>query len=240
MIRKDSFAAVLAACGCSPALFDDSDGTSKREALRQWHMGTVLPLARLIETELSRKLDAPIRLTFDNYAMDMVSRAQVVQKLAAAGVGLPVAHGGRRAGGGHGVTDTSNPCGRAWREAEHHKKFGAVHAPRIGGHASSHVTAPQRAGGGSYRRRAPPKLGGLGMKVEISPVLVEAGNRTRPQGDGQDGLADGRGRGADSGALHRDCAATGGRRTRASRAGSLTETKFGAVPPTVPDSGAHS
>ena len=34
-----AFARVLAASGCSPALFDDSDGTSKREALRQWHLG---------------------------------------------------------------------------------------------------------------------------------------------------------------------------------------------------------
>ena len=51
-----AFARVLAASGCSPALFDDSDGTSKREALRQWHLGTVRPLARLLETELSEKL----------------------------------------------------------------------------------------------------------------------------------------------------------------------------------------
>ncbi len=35
-VSKDSFARMVAACGCSPALFDDSDGTSKREALRQW------------------------------------------------------------------------------------------------------------------------------------------------------------------------------------------------------------
>ena len=85
-IRKDTFAAVLAACGCSPALFDDSDGTSKREALRQWHLGTVRPLARMLETELSAKLETPVKLAFDSYPMDMVSRAQVVDKLVKAGV----------------------------------------------------------------------------------------------------------------------------------------------------------
>ena len=87
-IRKDAFDHVLAACGSSPALFDDSDGTSKREALRQWHLGTVRPLARLLETELSEKLDATIRLRFDNYPMDLAGRAQAFQKLVAGGVAV--------------------------------------------------------------------------------------------------------------------------------------------------------
>ncbi len=89
--RQAAFAATLAACGASVALFDDADGTAKREALRQFHMGTVRPLARVLEAELSRKLGATIRLRFDGYALDMVSRAQVVQKLAQAGVALEVA-----------------------------------------------------------------------------------------------------------------------------------------------------
>ena len=87
-VSKDAFARVLAACGCSPALFDDSDGTSKREALRQWHLGTVQPLARLLETELSEKLEASIRLRFDLYNVDLAGRAQAFQKLIAGGVGV--------------------------------------------------------------------------------------------------------------------------------------------------------
>ena len=83
-LADSAFARVLAACGCSPALFDDSDGTSKREALRQWHLGTVAPLARQLERELSDKLETPVRLKFDGYAKDMVSRAQVFSKLIAA------------------------------------------------------------------------------------------------------------------------------------------------------------
>ena len=83
-----AFGRVLAACGCSPALFDDSDGTSKREALRQWHLGTVNPLAKLLETELSEKLGAPIRLHFDLYNVDLAGRAQAFQKLVAGGVAV--------------------------------------------------------------------------------------------------------------------------------------------------------
>ena len=87
-ISKDSFARVLAACGCSPALFDDSDGTSKREALRQFHLGTVLPLARILEAELSAKLETPVKLSFDLYNTDLAGRAQAFQKLVAGGVSV--------------------------------------------------------------------------------------------------------------------------------------------------------
>ena len=82
---------MLSACGYPPSLGIDADGTSQREGLRRWHLGTVMPLARLLEAELSRKLEAEIRLKFDTYPLDVVSRAQVVHKLTAAGVALPVA-----------------------------------------------------------------------------------------------------------------------------------------------------
>ncbi len=88
MVAKDSFARMLAACGCSPALFDDSDGTSKREALRQWHIGTVRPLARILETELTTKLGATVKLSFDLYNVDLAGRAMSFQKLVAGGVGV--------------------------------------------------------------------------------------------------------------------------------------------------------
>ena len=86
VIRKDSFASVLAACGASPALFDDSDGTSKREALRQFHLGTVQPLAKLLETELSEKLEVEVKLSFDLYNVDLQGRPASFQKLVAGGV----------------------------------------------------------------------------------------------------------------------------------------------------------
>ena len=86
-----AFSRVLASCGVPPSLFLDADGTSQREGLRRWHLSTVLPLARLVEHELTEKLAEPVKLKFDTYALDMVSRSQVVAKLTAAGVALPVA-----------------------------------------------------------------------------------------------------------------------------------------------------
>ena len=90
-VADAAFMRVLAACGCPPSLFVDSDGTSQREAVRRWHMNTVLPLARILEHELSMKLEAEVKLRFDAYPLDMVSRSQVVSKLTGAGVTLPVA-----------------------------------------------------------------------------------------------------------------------------------------------------
>ena len=88
-LAESAFGRVLAACGASPALFDDSDGTSKREAYRQWTMGVVRPFARLLSVELSEKLGSPVSLKFDEYGRDMVSRAQVFSKLIGAeGVSL--------------------------------------------------------------------------------------------------------------------------------------------------------
>ena len=90
-IRKDAFEAVLAATGTPPSLFLDSDGTAQREAVRRWHLNLVLPMARLLEHELTLKLDTEVKLRFDTYALDMVSRATVVAKLTQAGVAPGVA-----------------------------------------------------------------------------------------------------------------------------------------------------
>ena len=87
-IRKDTFEAVLAACGTPPSLFVDSDGTSQREAVRRWHLNLVLPLARLVEHELTAKLETPIELKFDSYPLDLMGRAQAFQKLVAGGVAV--------------------------------------------------------------------------------------------------------------------------------------------------------
>ena len=82
-LAESAFARSLAAAGASPSLWNDADGTSNREALRQWHMGVVRPLARMLSAELSEKFGTPVRLKFDGYPLDMVSRAQVFAKLAA-------------------------------------------------------------------------------------------------------------------------------------------------------------
>ena len=90
-VQEQSFMAVLAATGTPPSLFVDADGTAQREAVRRWHMNVVMPLAKVLEHELTMKLETDVKLKFDTYALDMVSRAQVVSKLAQAGVDMNVA-----------------------------------------------------------------------------------------------------------------------------------------------------
>ena len=46
-------------------------------------MMVVRPLARMLSAELTEKFGTAVRLKFDNYPLDMVSRAQVFAKLAA-------------------------------------------------------------------------------------------------------------------------------------------------------------
>ena len=83
-LADSAFSRVLAAAGVPPSLFvDDADGTAQREGLRRYHMGVVVPMARLLEAELTEKLGAAVSLKFDRYPMDLVSRAQTLSKLAA-------------------------------------------------------------------------------------------------------------------------------------------------------------
>ena len=88
-VAQASFSRMLAACGVPPALYDPmAPATGLREATRLWHMGTVVPLARLIEHELSARLDVPVRLVFDNYPLDLAGRAQAFVKLVSGGVAV--------------------------------------------------------------------------------------------------------------------------------------------------------
>ena len=87
-IAQQSFERTLAACGTPPPLFVDSDGTSQREAVRRWHLNTVLPLARVVEAELTAKLETPVELTFDRYPLDVQARAASFAKLVAGGMDI--------------------------------------------------------------------------------------------------------------------------------------------------------
>lgn len=78
---------MLAACGTPPALFTDgADGTAQREALRRWHLNTVLPLARILEDELTLRLETDIKLKFDKYPLDLAGRASAFKGLVAGGM----------------------------------------------------------------------------------------------------------------------------------------------------------
>ena len=87
-IADQAFMRMLAACGCPPSLFVSDDGTAQREAVRRWHQNTVIPLAKLIEYELSLRLESEVKLKFDNYPLDLQGRASSFQKLVAGGVGV--------------------------------------------------------------------------------------------------------------------------------------------------------
>ena len=56
-----------------------------KRGLRRFHLGLVLPMARLLEHELSKRLDANIKLRFDNYPTDLAGRAMAFQKLVSGG-----------------------------------------------------------------------------------------------------------------------------------------------------------
>ena len=74
---------MLAAFGMPSAVFHGGDGTGAREGLRVWHQLTVMPLARILSYELTERLETDIKIVFDPYARDQVSRATVATKLAA-------------------------------------------------------------------------------------------------------------------------------------------------------------
>ena len=83
-LRSDSAVAVLGALGVPSALFDPgSQGVAKREAARFFFAATVKPIARLLEQELSLKLEAEVKIQFDDVAFaDYVGRAAIAAKLA--------------------------------------------------------------------------------------------------------------------------------------------------------------
>ena len=84
-VADAAFSRMVAACGASVSLFSDADGTAQREALRRWHMGTVRPLAKLLEHELTARLETSVRLKFDGYPLDLQARASTFKALVAGG-----------------------------------------------------------------------------------------------------------------------------------------------------------
>ena len=99
-LHGETARAIVAACGVPQALiFGGTGGASAlREAWRQFLHGSVAPVARLVEHELRRKLDAPdLSLNFDSlFASDLSGRARAFQSLV--GGGMDVAKAAALAG----------------------------------------------------------------------------------------------------------------------------------------------
>ena len=70
----------------SPELFDDLDGTAQRKCFRRYLILTVQPIAKVLERELSAKLEVEVSLKFDGlYAHNLQGQATSFQKLVAGG-----------------------------------------------------------------------------------------------------------------------------------------------------------
>ena len=86
-LHKRASMEVFAACGLSMALFDESDGTSKREAYRQALHSVIAPLGKIVAHELSVKLETDIALDWQELrAGDIAGRSRAFQSMVGAGM----------------------------------------------------------------------------------------------------------------------------------------------------------
>ena len=87
MLRSHACLDVLAACGVPVVLLEKSDGTALREGWRQFLHGSVAPVARQVESELTEKLNLSITLNFDRLmASDLSGRARAFQSMVGGGM----------------------------------------------------------------------------------------------------------------------------------------------------------
>ena len=78
---------VMAACGVNPSLFSAEGGSAGREAYRQLLFGTVAPLGKMVEAELTEKLETPVKLDWSELrASDIAGRARAFQSLVGGGM----------------------------------------------------------------------------------------------------------------------------------------------------------
>ena len=76
-LRKSVNASIYEACGVPMSIVDPASAASNREGFRQFLFGSVLPLARIIEGELTAKLGGEIKLSFKRLmASDVRGRAR--------------------------------------------------------------------------------------------------------------------------------------------------------------------
>ncbi len=86
-LRDRVSSGLYAAVGIMATLFEASEATAVREAMRALHSLILIPLGGLIETELSAALDTPVQLDFTRLQLgNLRERAQVTKALVDAGV----------------------------------------------------------------------------------------------------------------------------------------------------------
>ena len=89
-MRRDIERSVLASYGILPSLVDPkASGTALSEARRQFHAGTIVPLATLIETALSESLNEDVKLNMRRgKATDSATMARAISSLTSSGMTL--------------------------------------------------------------------------------------------------------------------------------------------------------
>lgn len=88
-LNSEAAKGVLGACGVPVELLTGGDGTGQREAWRRFLFGTVGPLGKLVAAELTRKLEVPVSIEWDELrASDLQGRARAVGSLVKAGASL--------------------------------------------------------------------------------------------------------------------------------------------------------
>ena len=95
-LRSDAALSVLGSCGVpgSLATTQNSDGAAQRESWRRFLHGSVQPLARIVQAELSETLDVDVSLSFDSLmASDLSGRARAFQSMVKAGLPIEKAAG---------------------------------------------------------------------------------------------------------------------------------------------------
>ena len=93
-LAKNSFIEMLSCCGVPAALAVDSDGTAQRESFRRFVAVTCQPLAHVLATELSAKLETEVSFSFSSlFASDLAGRARAFQSLVGGGMDLAKAAG---------------------------------------------------------------------------------------------------------------------------------------------------
>ena len=85
-LQASTTSQVLAACGVSPALMaSGASAGGMRESWRQLRYATLSPLGKMVEAELTRKLETEITLGWDALAAsDVTGRARAYASLVAA------------------------------------------------------------------------------------------------------------------------------------------------------------
>ena len=86
-LRTAAVHGVLSACGVPLGLVGDRDAAGLRESWRIFLHGSVAPLARRVEAELSVKLERAVKLDFTElYAADVQGRARAYQSMTGGGM----------------------------------------------------------------------------------------------------------------------------------------------------------